>query len=111
MDSTGLYIATAGEDKQLAIWDSAKMSCILQKEMPDVPTDLAWHQHGNELAVVTQSGELGVWKDVIPPDLTGPAVPVEQMDVDKEMSEEALADGRLNSYPPVARVPCSSLVV
>eukprot|EP00803_Ostreobium_quekettii_P000122 evm.model.scf_11.1 EVM.evm.TU.scf_11.1 scf_11:136-8515(+) len=88
----GLYVATAGEDKLLAIWDASKMTCIFQKQVPDAVTDLAWHPTENELSCVTEAGEVGVWRDVIPPDLTGPAAQVEHVEADMSMKDNILAD-------------------
>lgn len=89
---TGLYAATAGEDKVIGIWDMAKCQCIRKESSIAIITDLCWHPKENEIILGLDSGEVGRWQKVIPADMLGPA---EEMDKEK-MAE---SEGRFLNKP------------
>ncbi|GFH33611.1 hypothetical protein HaLaN_33009, partial [Haematococcus lacustris] len=40
---------------------------------------LAWHPTGNALALINAKGQSASWKNCVPGDLTGPAVPMDEL--------------------------------
>ena len=56
--TTGLYLASAGMDQALCLWDVNERTCLEKRLLPGSATGLAWHPAKNELAVITEDGEL-----------------------------------------------------
>lgn len=52
----GLYLATAGADQALVVWDVNERTCIEKRLLPGCATGLAWHPTKNALAVITEDG-------------------------------------------------------
>lgn len=75
----GLYALTAGNDKVVGVWDVPAAKCLAKLKTPGVVSGAAWHPSGNEVALITEAGELGVWSSPVPAELAGPAVPLEQL--------------------------------
>ncbi|GLC67606.1 hypothetical protein PLESTF_000580000 [Pleodorina starrii] len=87
----GLYAATAGQDKRVVVWDVGAASAIASASSVEVMSGLSWRPEGNELAMVGESGGVGIWSHPVPSDLPGPAVSAE--DLEREQREqERLAD-------------------
>lgn len=82
MCGSGLYIATAGEDKVVAVWDVQKSECIAQETLSGIATDLQWHPEANEIILGLATGKVVKWSNAVPASLTGPA---EKLDADTMM--------------------------
>ncbi|GIL74869.1 hypothetical protein Vretimale_2446 [Volvox reticuliferus] len=87
----GLYAATAGQDKRVVIWDVGVASAIAAASATEVISGLAWRLDGNELAMVGESGGVGIWSGPVPKELPGPAVPAEELER-MQQEQERLAD-------------------
>ncbi len=70
----GLYLATAGEDCALVIWDVGAAKILARRVLPAAAAGLAWRPgaSANALAVVTEGGELALWAGAVPAALPGP---------------------------------------
>ena len=55
----GLYLASAGADQALCLWDVNERTCLEKRLLPGAATGLAWHPGKNELALITEDG--GCW--------------------------------------------------
>ncbi len=54
----GLYLASAGMDQALCLWDVNERTCLEKRLLPGSATGLAWHPSKNELAVITEDGKV-----------------------------------------------------
>ena len=52
----GLYLASAGQDQALVVWDVNERTCLEKRLLPGCATGLAWHPTHNALAVITEDG-------------------------------------------------------
>jgi chromosome transmission fidelity protein 4 len=70
----GLYLATAGEDRALLVWDVGAAKVLARRALPAAAAGLAWRPgaSANALAVVTEGGELALWAGAVPSQLPGP---------------------------------------
>jgi chromosome transmission fidelity protein 4 len=84
----GLYLASAGSDQALVIWDFNERKVLAKRVLPGVATGLAWHPSANALTVITEDGELGVWDGPVPKGLPGPAVDVDALAGVKRKGED-----------------------
>eukprot|EP00887_Chlorella_sp_A99_P000454 scaffold17.g454.t1 len=75
----GLYLASAGADQAICVWDLTEATCLEKRLLPGAATGLAWHPSRNALAVITEDGELAVWEGVVPANLSGPAADVDAL--------------------------------
>ncbi|KAG9026461.1 hypothetical protein FRB95_008833 [Tulasnella sp. JGI-2019a] len=65
--SNGMYLASAGKDGQIIIWNTEKRKALFrQKVQSDVVIDLAWSPSANLLAWTNMDGALARWADPIP---------------------------------------------
>jgi chromosome transmission fidelity protein 4 len=66
----GAYLATASQDCQLLVWDCKSRESTDRYES-DVPlVEIAWQ--ANQLALLTEDGQLALWRDVIGADMPSP---------------------------------------
>jgi chromosome transmission fidelity protein 4 len=66
----GAYLATASQDCQLLVWDCKSRESTDRYES-DVPlVEIAWQ--ANQLALLTEDGQLALWRDVIGADMSSP---------------------------------------
>ncbi|KAJ9533673.1 hypothetical protein QJQ45_026735, partial [Haematococcus lacustris] len=83
----GLYAASAGEDCVVCVWDLATNKPLAKAAPPGEgaaaagshTVGLAWHPTGNALALINAKGQSALWKSCVPGDLTGPAVPMDEL--------------------------------
>ncbi|KAL6760556.1 hypothetical protein V8C86DRAFT_2550734 [Haematococcus lacustris] len=83
----GLYAASAGEDCVVCVWDLATNKLLAKAAPPGEgaaaagshTVGLAWHLTGNALALINAKGQSALWKNCVPGDLTGPAVPMDEL--------------------------------
>lgn len=69
---TGLYLASAGLDDQLVIWDLHLKSKLASQELPGGPTSLEWKPEGNAVLCSTNVGKLFLWEGCVPKGNRGP---------------------------------------
>lgn len=69
----GSYLASAGEDAGIVVWDVNEKTIIEKKTLPGVVCTLMWHPSRNELLATTDDGQLALWKHPIPETLPGPS--------------------------------------
>jgi hypothetical protein len=50
----------------VVVWDVDRREDIRQITTPDVVSGMAWHPTANNLALICENGQAGVWNDVIP---------------------------------------------
>lgn len=55
--TAGLYLASAGIDQALCLWDVNERTCLEKRLLPGSATGLAWHPDKNELAIITEDGQ------------------------------------------------------
>lgn len=70
--SAGLYLASAGADKQMVVWELHTKSRLASKELPAEPLSMSWKPEGNTLLCATTAGKLVLWEGCIPKGHTGP---------------------------------------
>ncbi|KAJ9532938.1 hypothetical protein QJQ45_018035 [Haematococcus lacustris] len=83
----GLYAASAGEDCVVCVWDLATNKPLAKAAPPGEgaavagshTVGLAWHPTGNALALINAKGQSALWKNCVPGDLIGPAVPMDEL--------------------------------
>ena len=54
----GLYLVSTGADQAVVLWDVSERKALEKRLLPGCATGLAWHPTRNELAVITEDGEL-----------------------------------------------------
>lgn len=69
---SGLYLATAGQDCKLVVWDVRAKKAVATQECPEQLVSLEWQPGGNRLLAMTEEGRLVEWKNAIPDSLPGP---------------------------------------
>eukprot|EP00898_Chlorokybus_atmophyticus_P008326 jgi/Chlat1/8495/Chrsp80S07934 len=80
----GLYLATAGADKHVVLWDVAERRELECHKQDCLVTGMAWHPSRNALALADQEGKYGVWEGAVPALLTPPAAPTNAKDKEAE---------------------------
>ena len=75
----GLYLASTASDQTLVIWDVVARTALGKKVLPGAVCGLSWHPDANDLAVITDDGQLAVWHGVVPASLPGPTADVDAM--------------------------------
>ncbi|KAI7839202.1 hypothetical protein COHA_007091 [Chlorella ohadii] len=89
----GLYLASAGMDQALCLWDVNERTCLEKRLLPGSATGLAWHPSKNELAVITEDGQLAVWQEPVPAKLPGPTADVDALAGIKQKGAAAAGAG------------------
>ncbi|KAG2485280.1 hypothetical protein HYH03_015955 [Edaphochlamys debaryana] len=89
----GLYVATAGQDKRLVVWDLAAASSVASAVAEEVMSGLAWKPEGNELAMVGESGGVGVWSSPVPTSHASPTASAEELEA-AQRQQERQADAK-----------------
>eukprot|EP00198_Chlamydomonas_reinhardtii_P008883 XP_001698220.1 predicted protein [Chlamydomonas reinhardtii] len=89
----GVYAATAGQDKRIVVWDVNSVTAVAAATAEEVMSGLVWRPDGNELAMVGESGGVGVWSGVVPTEMPGPAVSAAELER-LQREQERLADLR-----------------
>ncbi|KAG2451888.1 hypothetical protein HYH02_003663 [Chlamydomonas schloesseri] len=89
----GVYAATAGQDKRIVVWDVNSVTAVAAATADEVMSGLVWRPDGNELAMVGESGGVGVWSGVVPKEMPGPAVSAAELER-LQREQERLADLR-----------------
>ncbi|XP_078443316.1 transducin family protein / WD-40 repeat family protein isoform X2 [Wolffia australiana] len=74
----GKYMATAGADRQVLIWDVDLKQDIERQKFEERISSLAWKPKGNALAVIDCKGKFGIWETPVPSFMKSPSedVPV-----------------------------------
>lgn len=77
----GLYLASASADGAVIVWDVTERTVLKKRLLPAPATGLAWHpgRGTNDLAVMTEDGELAVWGGVVPGELPAPGADIDAM--------------------------------
>ncbi|KAK9809234.1 hypothetical protein WJX72_011841 [[Myrmecia] bisecta] len=76
----GLYLVSAGQDKQLVVWQLEPTREVLaQQACRSTASSLAWHPTGNCLVWIGEDGNLDSWAGVVPADLPGPTETGEEL--------------------------------
>ncbi|KAI3431740.1 hypothetical protein D9Q98_004782 [Chlorella vulgaris] len=91
--SNGLYLLSAGLDKALVLWDVNEQECLVKAELPGLATGLAWHPTRNEVAVITEDGQLAIWDGVVPAKLPGPTADLDAINGVKNVDGGGIAAG------------------
>ncbi|XXQ31940.1 WD domain, G-beta repeat [Plasmodiophora brassicae] len=61
----GRYIATAGMDRKIAVWNAFTGSLITTKETVDLCAGIGWCPTDTHVAYLTTMGNLCLWKDLV----------------------------------------------
>ena len=79
----GLFVATAGMDMSVLIWDLRSLGVVSTAKVPDAATGLAWRAacDANALAVLTFEGSVALWERPVSSRLPPPSAPLEEIDL------------------------------
>ncbi|KAJ2557519.1 DNA polymerase alpha accessory factor Mcl1 [Coemansia sp. RSA 1933] len=75
--SNSRYIASAGLDNSVVVWDVAARKAILAHSCANALCQVEWNPCGNMLAFTDNTGAMYIWDDVVPVD-QGHAAPFER---------------------------------
>jgi chromosome transmission fidelity protein 4 len=99
----GRYLATAGLDMQVLIWDVKSRQDIERQKFDEKICSLAWKPDGNALLLIDVVGRFGIWESVVPltmksptegtPELNSTMAPL--FDDDEDDDEKASTSGGL----------------
>lgn len=89
----GLYLASAAADQSVVIWDVTQRKAIDKKLLPGTACGLAWHPHANEIAVITDDGQLAVWKSPVPASMASPTADADALEKQTDRFASAKAKG------------------
>ncbi|KAG8994102.1 hypothetical protein FRB90_000530 [Tulasnella sp. 427] len=73
--SNGLYLASAGKDGQVIIWDTASQKEVARHKVSTSIVDIAWSPISNLLAWTDMDGALVRWATPVPSNLPSPCSP------------------------------------
>ncbi|KAG9042191.1 hypothetical protein FS837_011177 [Tulasnella sp. UAMH 9824] len=73
--SNGLYLASAGKDGQVIVWDTASEKTVARYKVSTSIVDIAWSPISNLLAWTDMEGALVRWTNPIPSNLPSPCSP------------------------------------
>ncbi|KAK9832382.1 hypothetical protein WJX74_008412 [Apatococcus lobatus] len=77
----GLYMASAGRDKKLVVWDMTTKKPLVEQMGAQPMTALAWQPGGNCLAGFSEAGETSCWQNIIPGDKPSPSAALDTLDL------------------------------
>ena len=92
--AAGLYLATAGQDCKLVVWELRSKAQVAMETSPAALVSMDWRPEGNCLLCMTVEGKLLLWKNAVP---SGHRGPCEAGDALRPMSA-SLSDGRTDSH-------------
>ncbi|KAK9838075.1 hypothetical protein WJX84_006107 [Apatococcus fuscideae] len=99
----GLYMASAGRDKKLVVWDMTTKKPLVEQMGAQPMTALAWQPGGNCLAGFSEAGETSCWQNIIPGDKPSPSAALDTLDLAAPIQGNTA--GRASSYLPRPQGP------
>jgi WD40 repeat protein len=93
----GRYLATAGLDNQLVVWDvgTVEPEVVVKYDLTGLPTAGSWHPSSNELIIALANNQLMTWKHIIPAQKLPPHMPVSEVAIPGMQPSPALVCGHL----------------
>jgi hypothetical protein len=55
--AAGLYLASAGADQTVVVWDVLERKVLAKRVLAGTPCGASWHPGANTLALITDDGE------------------------------------------------------
>ncbi|KAJ7538304.1 hypothetical protein O6H91_11G042800 [Diphasiastrum complanatum] len=104
----GKYLATAGEDRQVMLWDVENRLDLDRYKLESQICSLSWKPTGNALAMIDIDGKFVVWEAAIPSHMASPTVspPTDPaMDNDEHLKfsdDEEMSDPDNGTIPTVS---------
>eukprot|EP00873_Tetraselmis_striata_P018043 jgi/Tetstr1/438307/TSEL_026874.t1 len=83
----GLYAVTAGRDKAVILWDTAKCEEVERHELQSAVTAVVWRADANVVEMIDGEGQYMCWKDAVPDGHCSPFISLDEIDkiADREM--------------------------
>jgi len=90
----GKYIATAGADSKVVVWDTTKREALagVSRQLESAATELSWHPTDNSLTIANGDGFLQLWEKIIPHDNAHPSDPEAVIEGPKKIRNDLIDD-------------------
>ncbi|KAK9868467.1 hypothetical protein WJX84_006627 [Apatococcus fuscideae] len=77
----GLYMASAGRDKKVVVWDLTTKALVCEQLGEEPLTALVWRPEGNCLAGLTETGAPSCWREPVPSHKPSPSAALDTLDL------------------------------
>lgn len=94
--ASGLYLASAGQDRKLLIWDLHKKAAIAEQQTDAPLVSIDWCPDGNKLLCMTAQGKVLLWHTPVPKGYPGPCAEADALETSQALGSRGEASESLN---------------